>query len=89
MEINYNGLNDRKTKIKENEALGLRLLHDDFEAGWYPGKEPAGKLTFTSEAPPISVIKNPIVDLKSKLAIAEAEILTLKGDVSNLKSITK
>ncbi|MGI2335740.1 MAG: hypothetical protein ACRKGH_03740 [Dehalogenimonas sp.] len=89
MEISYNGLYDRKTKIKENEALSLRLIHDDFEAGWSPGKKPAGILIFTSEEPPTSPIENPIVYLKTKLAIAEAEILSLKGDVLALKSSTK
>jgi len=48
-QVEYSGLEDRKNKIAENEAQGLRMLHDDFDADWQQGEEPRGVLTFTDE----------------------------------------
>ena len=51
IKVKYFGLADRQTKILENEAKGLRMLHDDFDPDWKPGEEPRGVLTFTDIIP--------------------------------------
>lgn len=54
IKVTYNGLEDRQQKITENEALGYRMLHDDFDPSWTSDEEPYGTMTFTDapEAPP-------------------------------------
>jgi hypothetical protein len=50
--VNYIGWEDRNQKVKEQEAKGLRMLHDDFDPDWQPGDEPHGTITFTDVMPP-------------------------------------
>ena len=52
IKVHYDNLAERAEKVKENEAMGLRMLHDDFDADWKPGDEPHGTMTFTDEEPP-------------------------------------
>ena len=49
--IECKGLVDRKTRVAENEALGLRMIQDNFNPGWKRGQEPSGALVFTDEQP--------------------------------------
>lgn len=48
----YADLAERSVKVAEAEALGYRMLHDDFDPDWQPGNEPHGTLTFTDETLP-------------------------------------
>ena len=50
--IHYTDLQDRQIKGKEQEALGLRMLHDNFDADWKSGDEPHGTMIFTDVIPP-------------------------------------
>lgn len=43
---------DRAKKVAENEAKGLRMLHDNFDHGWERGQEPHGTMIFTDIMPP-------------------------------------
>ena len=62
-EVKYSGLDDRQTKIKENEALGLRMLHDNFDdPAWKPGDPQIGTLIFTDVMPPAE----PIIDWQAE-----------------------
>lgn len=48
VEIKYSGLEDRQTKVAENEAKGLRMLHDNFDnPDWKHGDPIIGTMTFT------------------------------------------
>ena len=49
LQVHYNNLTQRQTNVKEQEAKGLRMLHDDFDADWKRGDEPHGIITFTDE----------------------------------------
>ena len=48
--IKYANLDERKVKSQAQEALGLRMLHDNFDADWKPGDESHGTMIFTDEA---------------------------------------
>lgn len=48
----YNGFTERLAKIKEAEAQGLVMQHDDFDIDWQLGDEPHGTLIFTKPLPP-------------------------------------
>lgn len=48
----YTDLEARRAKIAEAEALGLRMVNDNFDPLWQPGDEPYGTLIFTDEPPP-------------------------------------
>jgi len=50
----YKNLVERKVKVTEAEAQGLRMLHDDFDSDWKPGDEPHGTMTFTDVIPPVA-----------------------------------
>lgn len=58
----YGNLKERAEKIGLRESQKLRMLHDDFDAGWKAGDEPHGTMTFTDIEPPI----NPIVDWQAQ-----------------------
>ena len=51
IEISYNGKSERKKIITEQEAMGLRMLHDNFSAAWKKGDESRGVMIFTDTAP--------------------------------------
>jgi hypothetical protein len=57
IQVEYSNLEDRRIKVQEQEAHGLRMLHDDFHSTWKPGDEPHGTMVFTdiieSSPPPI------------------------------------
>ncbi len=50
-EYPYTGLVERQVKVKEAEAQGQVMLHDNFDPAWKPGDEPFGTLIFTDEPP--------------------------------------
>ena len=77
IQISYSGLEHRQIKIKEQEAKGLRMLHDDFHTDWKPGDEPHGTMTFTDMMSPVIPIE-PVRDLA-------AEIDSLKARVKKLE----
>lgn len=53
IKVKYNGLADRAKKITENEAMGLRMLHDDFDSDWKSGDEPHGTMMFPDDPSPV------------------------------------
>ena len=58
IKVAYNGLEDRQAKIKEQEAKGLRMLHDDFDdPNWKHGDPMIGTMTFTDEPTPVASIE--------------------------------
>jgi hypothetical protein len=61
IQVEYSGLEDRQVKVKEQEAKGLRMLHDDFSPDWKPGDEPHGVMTFTDEPAPVAPTPEPLV----------------------------
>ena len=71
--IGYANLTQRQVKVKEQEAKGLRMLHDDFDANWKSGDEPHGIMTFTDELPaviPTEPVRNlalEIDDLRARI----------------------
>ena len=75
--VEYNGLQERQVKVKEQEAKGLRMLHDNFHSDWKSGDEPRGTMTFTDIMPPTSP---PPRDL-------EAEIDAIKARIEKLEKI--
>ena len=75
IKVHYNGLVDRQAKVAENEALGYRMLHDDFDPDWQRGDEPHGTLTFTDEPAPQA---EPVMDLATKVSELEARVEKLE-----------
>ncbi len=73
IEIKYGSLKERKLKIAENEAKGLRMLHDNFDPDWKRGDEPHGVMIFTDEPAPVAPVETPrdplaeIDELKAEL----------------------
>ncbi len=68
----YTNLADREEKVAEAEALGYRMLHDDFDPEWKAGQEPFGTLIFTDEPepsgpPPHRDLAKEIDELKAKV----------------------
>ena len=49
--VKYANLIERATRVKEQEALGLTMLHDDFDPDWKRGQEPHGTLVFDAPTP--------------------------------------
>ena len=76
--VEYNGLQNRQVKVKEQETKGLRMLHDNFHSNWKSGDEPHGTMTFTDEPSPVAPLPEP-----SQL---EKDVAQLKLDVEKLKS---
>jgi hypothetical protein len=77
IKVNYKGLADRQAKAKEQEAKGLRMLHDDFDPDWKPGNEPHGTMTFTDEQPTVTPIE-PARDLAKEIDDLKARIEKLE-----------
>ena len=73
LQVHYNNLTQRQTSVKEQEARGLRMLHDDFDADWKSGDEPHGIMTFTDAMPPVTPVEPSEIDL-------------IKADIDNLKA---
>ena len=71
--IGYTNLIDRQIKVEEQEAKGLKMLHDDFDADWKSGDEPHGIMTFTDVMPPVTPVEPSEIDL-------------IKADIDNLKA---
>jgi len=69
IEVKYTGLEDRQGKIKEQEAKGLRMLHDDFDnPNWKHGDPIIGTMTFTDVMP---LEPPPPIDWKAKWQVAD------------------
>lgn len=51
-QYHYDNLTERQDKVAETEALGYRMLCDNFDPDWQPGEEPHGTLTYTDEPTP-------------------------------------
>ena len=68
IQVKYSNLEDRQLKTKEQEATGLRMLHDDFDPDWKSGDEPHGTMTFTDVMPPEPP---PPIDWKAKWQVAD------------------
>ena len=51
IEVKYTNLIDRDIKAKEQEAKGLTMKHDNFDADWKTGGEPHGTMVFTDVQP--------------------------------------
>ena len=78
--VTYTGLKDREAKVAEQEAKGLTMKHDNFDAGWKAGDEPRGAMLFT-DATPATIPMPPVRDLA-----AEIDRLTLKIEELEKKS---
>lgn len=79
IKVKYSGLADRQVKVIENEALGLSMLHDDFDdPQWKHGDPIIGTMTFTDVPSPVVIPKlerNPL-----------DEIDQLKADIQAIKA---
>jgi hypothetical protein len=62
----YAGLEARTEVIRHWEALGYRMLHDDFDSDWKRGDEPHGTMTFTNE-PELVIETPPSRDLEAEI----------------------
>lgn len=58
--ISYNGLEERKLKIQEQEILGNTMISDDFDKSWKLGNEPFGEMIFTDNKGIDTPIPRPI-----------------------------
>jgi len=76
--VKYTNLKERAQRVAENEALGLRMLHDNFSPDWKPGDEPHGTLTFTDVMPPV-VEPEPTRNLAAEIDQLKADIKKIKG----------
>ncbi len=76
----YTGLEARAEVIKHWEALGYRMLHDDFDADWKRGDEPHGTMTFTNEPEPVIIIPE-ARDLEAAIASLLARVAKLEKKV--------
>ena len=77
LQVHYNNLTQRQTSVKEQEAKGLRMLHDDFDADWQRGDEPHGIMTFTDE-PQAIIPTEPVRNLALEIANLKARIEKLE-----------
>ena len=82
LQVRYNNLIQRQTSVKEQEAKGLKMLHDDFDADWKSGDEPHGIMTFTDVMPatiefePVRDLAKEIDELKIRLEKVESSIIS-------------
>jgi len=53
----YANTNERRVIVKDLEARGFSMLHDDFYPGGGVGNKPYGVLTFTNEPRPVQAKK--------------------------------
>ncbi len=86
--VQYNGKTDRAQRVAENEALGLRMLHDDFAEGWQRGDDPSGTLTFTDE-PGVEAPEIRVRDLKAEIDELRAEISEMKKNAARPRTQSK
>ena len=77
VKVKYANLTERQAKVSEQEAKGLRMLTDDFDADWEPGDEPHGTMTFTDVIPPSPVVE-PVRDLAAEIDQIKADIATIQ-----------
>ena len=93
IQVEYNGLEERQVKVKEQEAKGLRMLFDNFHPDWKSGDEPHGTMTFTDEPSPVAPLPEPVRDLGSEIdelaKRLEVEIDALKAKISALEAKIK
>ena len=76
IEVKYSGLKDRQTKVAENEALSLRMLHDDFDdPTWKHGDPIVGIMTFTDEP---ALEGEPSRNLEAEIDALKVRIETLE-----------
>jgi hypothetical protein len=50
-ETRYESAAERKAHIRDQQAAGLRMVHDDLDTDWQRGEEPRGLLTWDSQPP--------------------------------------
>ena len=67
IQVHYDNLAERKVKVAEKEALGLRMLHDNFDKDWKSGDEPHGIMTFTDVMPPPPPEPEPVRDFGAEI----------------------
>lgn len=80
--IKYENLAERRQKMREAEAKGLRMVSDTFDPGWTPKKEPSGTMVFTDvpenkTQPAVSeveTLKQRLDTLENKLAAVESKV---------------
>ena len=77
IQVEYNGLEERQVKVKEQEAKGLRMLFDNFHPDWKSGDEPHGTMTFTDEPSPVAPIES-IRDIYTEIDNLKARIEKLE-----------
>ena len=64
----YDNLANRQVKIAQNEAKGLRMLHDDFDdPNWKHGDPIIGTMTFTDQPSPVFPPPEPIRDYGAEI----------------------
>ncbi len=51
-DYHYDNMEERKLKVDEAEALGYRMIYDNFDPDWKEGDEPHGTMCFTDEPEP-------------------------------------
>lgn len=77
IQVQYSNIEERNVIVAEKEALGLRMLHDDFDVEWQTGQEPFGTLTFTDaptlHAPIVEPFEplNPVMGVEHRLEHVE------------------
>ena len=77
IQVHYDNLADRKVKVAEREAQGLRMLYDNFDKDWKSGDEPHGTMTFTDVMPP-TIIPEPVRDLASEIDFLKSRVKKLE-----------
>jgi hypothetical protein len=79
----YAGLEARTEVIKYWEALGYRMLHDNFDdLKWKHGDPIVGTMTFTDEPEPIVPIPEPSRDLAAEIDMLKADIDAIKAQLT-------
>ena len=86
MEINihYSNLKDRANKVTENQSKGLRMIQDNFDAGYKKGQVPSGTMIFTDMPE-----KTPVVVIPPRDAIKELDALIKKLQIAGVIPLTK
>ena len=76
--VKYTELKDRAVRLKEQEAKGLRMLHDNFDdPNWKHGDPIVGTMIFTDE-PSVAITSEPVRDLLAEIDELKAKIEKLE-----------
>jgi hypothetical protein len=66
VKFSYSDMTERELIVKQAEAQGLAMLHDNFDPDWKPGREPHGTMVFTD----VMLPSLPVVDWQGQYNVA-------------------